>query len=474
MAKGAKPWGGRFGGRTAASTEEYTCSLDVDRALWAEDIAGSMAHARMLAARGILTAEEAERLVDGLLAVRREIEDGTFAWDRSLEDVHMNVEARLTELAGPVGGKLHTGRSRNDQVALDFRLHVSRRLAEWDGLIRRLVLVILDRAAEHADTLLPGCTHLQPAQPVSLAQHLLAYAWMLRRDAERVADCRKRVEVSPLGAAALAGTTHDLDPAAVARDLGLAATFGNSMDAVSDRDFACEALFCASLAMMHLSRLCEEIILWANPAFGFVRLPDAFATGSSIMPQKKNPDVAEIMRGKTGRVYGALMSLLTVMKGLPLTYNRDLQEDKEPFLDADATVRASLSIMADMLGVLGFDPERMRAALARGFVNATELADYLVRKGMPFREAHHVTGAAVARAEKAGKGLEDLTLDELRGFSERIEEDVFTALDFGQAVARRLTPGGTGPDSVAAQLAELRAWLESGGAAAGPRQGTLF
>jgi argininosuccinate lyase len=474
MADAKKPWGGRFAGKTAASTEEYTCSLDVDRALWAEDIAGSMAHARMLAARGIITAEDAERLVDGLLAVRREIEDGTFAWDRSREDVHMNVEARLTELVGPVGGKLHTGRSRNDQVALDFRLHVARRLAEWDGLIRRVVKVILARAAEHTKTLLPGCTHLQPAQPVSLAQHLLAYAWMLRRDAGRVADCLERVKVSPLGAAALAGTTHDVDPAAVARDLGLPATFGNSMDAVSDRDFALEALFCASLVMMHLSRLCEEIILWANPAFGFVRLPDAYSTGSSIMPQKKNPDVAELMRGKTGRVYGALVNLLTVMKGLPLTYNRDLQEDKEPFLDADATVRASLSILADMLAALGFDADCMRAALARGFVNATELADYLVRKGVAFREAHHATGAAVAHAEKAGKGLEDLTLEELRRFSERIGEDVFAALDFGQAVARRSTPGGTGPQSVAAQIAELGAWLESVGEAGGPQQGSFF
>ncbi len=474
MADAKKPWGGRFAGKTAASTEEYTCSLDVDRALWAEDIAGSVAHARMLAARGIITAEEAERLVDGLLAVRREIEDGTFAWDRSREDVHMNVEARLTELVGPVGGKLHTGRSRNDQVALDFRLHVARRLAQWDALLRRAVSVLLDRAAEHGETLLPGCTHLQPAQPVSLAQHLLAYAWMLRRDAERVEDCLKRVRVSPLGAAALAGTTHDLDPAAVARDLGLPATFGNSMDAVSDRDFACEALFCASLIMMHLSRLCEEIILWANPAFGFVRLPDAFSTGSSIMPQKKNPDVAELMRGKTGRVYGALLNLLTVMKGLPLTYNRDLQEDKEPFLDADATVRASLSILADMLAALGFDAGRMRAALARGFVNATELADYLVRQGVAFREAHHATGAAVAYAEKAGKGLEELALAELRQFSERIGEDVFAALDFGQAVARRLTPGGTGPQSVAAQLVALHAWLEAAHEGAGPQQGTLF
>ena len=347
MAK-EKLWGGRFHEGTAASVEAYTQSISYDWALYKQDIAGSCAHARMLARQGVISAEEADQLVAGLAAVRAEIEDGTFQWKKELEDVHMNIESRLTELVGDVGKKLHTGRSRNDQVALDFRLFVSDRLREWQRLARELAAVYMARAEEHQDTILPGCTHLQPAQPVSLAHHLLAYAWMLRRDVQRMADCEKRTRISPLGAAALAGTTYPLDPASVARELDMYGTFDNSMDAVSDRDFVIEALFCASTAMMHLSRCCEEIILWSNPAFGFVKLPDAYATGSSIMPQKKNPDVAEIMRGKVGRVYGDLTAMLTILKGLPLTYNRDLQEDKEPFLDADHTLSTSLELMAGM------------------------------------------------------------------------------------------------------------------------------
>jgi argininosuccinate lyase len=454
-----KMWGGRFAEAAAASVEEYTQSESFDRALYREDILGSKAHAKMLGMVGIISLEEAQTLGHGLDQVLAEIEAGTFVWRRELEDVHMNIERRLTEIVGPVGGKLHTARSRNDQVALDFRLHVDVRLGRWSAGLERLVSVLCERAEEHAGTLLPGCTHLQPAQPVSLAQHLLAYAQMFRRDFERVADCLERVRVSPLGAAALAGTTHPIVPAQVAKDVGFPATFANSMDAVSDRDFALEALFCGSVIMMHLSRLCEELILWANPNFGYVRLPDAYSTGSSIMPQKKNPDVCELMRGKTGRVYGALTSLLTLMKGLPLTYNRDMQEDKEPFFDADRTVSSSVAIMADMLAVLEFVPEAMRRALARGFLNATELADYLAAKGLPFREAHHATGAAVALAEKKGVGLEDLSLDELRAFSPLVEQDVFAVLEFEAAVCRRKLPGGTGPEPVAAQLAALRQWL---------------
>ena len=308
MAK-EKLWGGRFHEGTAASVEAYTQSISYDWALYKQDIAGSCAHARMLARQGVISAEEADQLVAGLAAVRAEIEDGTFQWKKELEDVHMNIESRLTELVGDVGKKLHTGRSRNDQVALDFRLFVSDRLREWQRLARELAAVYMARAEEHQDTILPGCTHLQPAQPVSLAHHLLAYAWMLRRDVQRMADCEKRTRISPLGAAALAGTTYPLDPASVARELDMYGTFDNSMDAVSDRDFVIEALFCASTTMMHLSRCCEEIILWSNPAFGFVKLPDAYATGSSIMPQKKNPDVAEIMRGKVGRVYLSLIHI---------------------------------------------------------------------------------------------------------------------------------------------------------------------
>lgn len=457
-----KPWGGRFKERTSGAVEAYTESISFDSELYAQDIAGSQAHAAMLGRQGVISPEEARTLVQGLDAVRREIEAGVFPWRQELEDVHMNVETRLTELVGEVGKKLHTGRSRNDQVCLDFRLYVSDSLREWMKQARALVETFARRAAEHQDVLLPGCTHMQPAQPVSLAQHLLAYAWMFKRDVERMADCERRVRVSPLGAAALAGTTYPLDPASVAEALEMYGTFRNSMDAVADRDFALEALFCGSVTMAHLSRFCEEIIWWANPQFGFVTLSDAHSTGSSIMPQKKNPDVAEIMRGKTGRAYGNLMNLLTTVKGLPLTYNRDLQEDKLPFLDTDKTVRTSLALMADMLGGIRFNAGRMRRALAAGFLNATELADYLTTRGMPFREAHHVTGRAVALAEEKGVGLEDLPLEELRSLCPDIGPDVYTVLDYETAVKRRNIPGGTGPASVRTQLEELRAWLGEG------------
>ena len=452
-------WGGRFAEGPKEAVARYSDSQTYDRALYAQDIRASRAHARMLGRQGVITPEEAQILADGLDRVRAEIESGGFVWKPELEDVHMNIEARLTELTGDVGKKLHTGRSRNDQVGLSFRLFVADRLDIWRQRAAALCAVLVKRAAEHQGDILPGCTHLQPAQPVSLAQHLLAYAWMFRRDALRLTDTLKRVRISPLGAAALAGTTYPLDPQSVADEVGFAEIYGNSMDAVSDRDFVLEALFDGSAAMMHLSRLCEEIILWANPAFGFVKLPDAYATGSSIMPQKKNPDVAELMRGKTGRVYGALTGLLTVMKGLPLAYNRDMQEDKEGFLDADRTVESSLRLMAGMLEELSFRTDRMREACKAGFLNATELADYLVGRGLPFREAHHVTGQAVAAAEREGKGLEDLTLPELQALEPRIDSDVYAVLDYAAAVRRRETPGGTGPRSVARQLEQLELWL---------------
>lgn len=379
-----KMWGGRFTEGTAASMEAYSESVSYDWQLYAEDIRGSQAHARVLAKQGFLTEDEAAKICDGLDSVKAEIEAGDFVWKTEMEDVHMNIESRLTDLIGPLGGKLHTARSRNDQVALDFRLHVSARLAVWQDLLAELVEVYVARADEHRATLLPGCTHFQPAQPVSLAHHLLAYCQMFKRDHERVSDCLKRARVMPLGAAALAGTTHPVNPQAVADDLGMDAIFANSMDAVSDRDFAVEAVFAGSLVMTHLSRMCEEIIIWANPNFGYVKLPDQYATGSSIMPQKKNPDACELMRGKTGRVVGSLMGLLVLLKGLPMTYNRDMQEDKEPFFDADKTVSASVSIMADLLRQLEFMPEKMAATIKRGFLNATELADYLAAKGVPF------------------------------------------------------------------------------------------
>ena len=456
-----KMWGGRFAQGTAASMEAFSESVSFDRLLYAEDIRGSQAHARMLAKQGFLTDDEARTICDGLDRVKAEIESGEFVWKTELEDVHMNVESRLTEIIGPLGGKLHTARSRNDQVALDFRLHVAARLAAWQQYLASVIAVYVDRAEEHKDTMLPGCTHFQPAQPVTLGQHLLAYCQMFKRDHERVTDALKRIRVMPLGAAALAGTTHPVDPRAVADDLGFPATFANSMDAVSDRDFVLEAVFAGSLAMAHLSRMCEELIIWANPNFGYVKLPDQYATGSSIMPQKKNPDACEIMRGKTGRVVGSLMGLLVLVKGLPMTYNRDMQEDKEPFFDTDRTVSASLGIMADMLRLMEFVPEKMAETVKRGFLNATELADYLAAKGVPFREAHHITGAAVAYAEGKGVGLEDLDLSELQRFSGKIGADVYSVLDYSAAIRRRITPGGTGPESVAAQITALREWLGS-------------
>lgn len=454
-----KLWGGRFAQKTAASVEDYTESVSYDQNLYRDDIAGSQAHAKMLAEQGVLTAEEAATLVKGLDQVLVEIESGNFEWKKEMEDLHMNIESRLTEIVGAVGGKLHTGRSRNDQVATAFRLNVVRSLEAWKVALERLVSVFTAKAEANTEVLLPGYTHLQPAQPVSLAHHMLAYAWMFKRDHSRVCDCIKRANVCPLGAAALAGTTYPLKPATSAKHLGMEETFRNSLDAVSDRDFVMEAMFAGSLVMTHLSRICEELIIWANPCFGFIKLPDAFSTGSSIMPQKKNPDVCELMRGKTGRVYGDLFSLMTACKGLPLAYNRDMQEDKEPFFDADKTVHASVSIMADMMEAMGFNPENMEAALKKGFLNATELADYLVGKDIPFREAHHITGAAVAHAEKTGKGLEDMTLAELKSFSDKIDEDVFEVLSYEAAVKRRVSPGGTGPESVKAQIAELKEWL---------------
>ncbi len=452
-------WGGRFSEGPAESVARYTDSQSYDRALYAQDIRASKAHAAMLGRQGVITPDEASILREGLDKVREEIESGVFVWKAELEDVHMNIESRLTAIVGDVGKKLHTGRSRNDQVGLTFRMYVADALETWRKGLVALCGALTGQAARHTETLLPGCTHFQPAQPVCLAHHLLAYAWTFKRDHARIGDTLARVRTSPLGAAALAGTTYPLDPQSVADEVGFPAIYGNSMDAVSDRDFVLEALFDGSLVMTHLSRLCEETVIWANPAFGFVRLPAHYSTGSSIMPQKKNPDVAELMRGKTGRVYGSLMGLLTVMKGLPLAYNRDMQEDKEGFLDANATVGDSITIMAGMLGELIFNAENMRAACKRGFLNATELADYLVGKGMPFREAHHVTGQAVAMAEKAGKGLEDLTLDEFRTLDTRIADDVYTVLDYAVAVRRRETPGGTGPRSVARQLEQLTGWM---------------
>lgn len=449
---------GRFREQAGQLARSFTQSVSYDKRLYRQDIAGSLAHARMLARQGVLSLEEADEIEKGLLLVREEIESGRFVWREELEDVHMNIESRLTELVGESGKKLHTGRSRNDQVALDFRLFTAESLEEWMRLARGLIQTLCLRAEQHQETLLPGFTHLQAAQPVSLAQHLLAYAWMFKRDVERMRDALARTRVSPLGAAALAGTSYPLDPESVARELGCAGAFDNSMDAVSDRDFALEAMFCAGLCMIHLSRFCEDIILWANAAFAFVSLPDAYATSSSIMPQKKNPDVAELVRGRAGRVFGALLGLMTTLKGLPMTYNRDLQEDKEPFFLTHDILSSSLEIMAAFVGALGFREEKMRRALSNGYVNATELADYLVSLGKPFREAHSIAARAVALAEERGLGLEELGLGELRGLCPEIGEEVYALLSPEAAVRRRESPGGVGPQSVRRQLDKLRDW----------------
>jgi argininosuccinate lyase len=443
-----KPWSGRFEGETEKSVEDFTTSLSFDRRLARQDIAGSMAHARMLAKQGIITPVEGEQIVAGLTEIFREIETGEFEFDPSLEDIHMAIEARLTERLGEVGKKLHTARSRNDQVALDVRLYLAE---EVEGLIndlRDLRLAGVRQAHLHRGAILPGYTHMQRAQPILFAHHLLAYDEMWRRDQERLDESLGRIKVSPLGAAALAGTTFPIDPAVVASQVNFPKTFRNSLDAVSDRDFVIEFLAHASIIMVHLSRLSEELILWSSSEFGFVVLPDAYATGSSIMPQKKNPDVPELIRGKSGRVTGHLMGLLMTLKGLPLAYNRDLQEDKEPLFDTVDTVRTAVQLMAGLLSNLTVRPEKMAAALTGGFLTATDMADYLVTKGLPFRTAHEQVGNTVRYAESIGKELWELSLTEIQQFAPLATAEVFDWLKIENSVARRRSPGGTAPERV--------------------------
>ena len=446
--KGAKPWSGRFRGRTHPAVERFTASVHFDKRLAPYDIQGSMAHARMLAKCGILGRGEAEKILRGLRAILREVERGTFPWNPSLEDVHMNIEARLVRKIGPVGGKLHTARSRNDQVALDLRLYLRDQIQALRGQVRDLQEVLLTAARAHLDVILPGYTHLQPAQPILLAHHLLAYFEMFQRDRERLASCLERVNVLPLGAGALAGTTFPIDPHVVAEILGFPRVAANSLDAVSDRDGVAEFLACAAILMMHLSRLGEEIVLWASAEFGFVTLPDALATGSSMMPQKKNPDVAELARGKAGRVYGALVGILTVLKGLPLSYNRDLQEDKEGLFDAMDTAQATVAVMTELLLGIRFRPDRMRAAASGRYLNATDAADYLAAKGLPFRAAHEVVGRLVRHCLDRGCPIEALPLEELRRFSPLFGKDVYEYLTLEACVTRRASPGGTAPSAV--------------------------
>ena len=451
-------WGGRFAVGPAEIMEEINASIAFDRKLAAQDIAGSLAHVAMLASQGVVEAADADAIAKGLTQVKAEIEAGTFVFSRALEDIHMNVESRLAEIVGPAAGRLHTARSRNDQVAVDFRLWVRDSIDALLLQIAGLQRALATRALDAAGMVMPGFTHLQSAQPVTFGHHLMAYVEMLGRDAGRFADARKRLNECPLGAAALAGTSFPIDREATAKTLGFDRPTANSLDSVADRDFALEALSAAAIAATHLSRFAEEIVLWTTPQFGFVRLSDAFSTGSSIMPQKRNPDAAELVRGKTGRVVGALVGLLTVMKGLPLAYSKDMQEDKEGVFDALQTLSLCLAAMTGMVDDLTPDAGRMTAAAGAGYATATDLADWLVRTlKMPFREAHHVTGRIVALASARGVALEALSLADLQSVEPRIGEDAFGVLGVERSVESRTSYGGTAPAKVKRQA---QAWLK--------------
>ncbi len=451
-------WGGRFAEGPSAVMRAINASVGFDRALWRQDIRGSLAHAAMLAHVGIITPEDEAAIRRGLGAIAARIEAGDFPWDEGLEDVHMNIEARLTEAVGEAGKRLHTARSRNDQVALDLRLWVRDAIDGLSEQVQDAMRALAARAEEHAGTVMPGFTHLQPAQPVTLGHHLLAYVEMLGRDLGRLRDSRARLDESPLGAAALAGTGFPIDRHMTARELGFGGgPMRNSLDAVASRDFAAEFLFCCAMCATHLSRFAEEVVVWTNPYFGFVRLSDAFTTGSSIMPQKRNPDAAELVRGKTGRVTGALVGLLTVLKGLPLAYFKDMQEDKEGVFDAASSLALCLAAVAGMARDMRPDAARLEAAAGAGFATATDLADWLVRElRMPFRDAHHVTGRLVARAEAKGVDLAGLTLDEMRAEEPRITEAVFGVLTVAASVTSRTSFGGTAPENVRRMAAEWR------------------
>ncbi|MGF7006499.1 argininosuccinate lyase [Aminobacter sp. BE322] len=446
-------WGGRFASGPAAIMEAINASIGFDRKLYAQDIRGSVAHSEMLAETGIISAADQQKIAHGLNTILREIEDGKFEFSTRLEDIHMNVEARLADLIGPAAGRLHTARSRNDQVAADFRLWVKDEFHRVAVALKGLIAAFLERAEQHSATVMPGFTHLQTAQPVTFGHHCMAYVEMFARDLSRVRDAIERMDESPLGAAALAGTGFPIDRFQTAKALGFREPTRNSLDSVSDRDYALEFLSVAAICATHLSRLAEEIVIWSTPQFGFVRLSDSFSTGSSIMPQKKNPDAAELVRAKTGRVNGHLIGLLTVMKGLPLTYSKDMQEDKEAVFDAAETLDLMLAAMTGMVGDMTVNEQAMKKAAGSGYSTATDLADWLVRSlGMPFREAHHVTGRAVALAESKKVGLEKLTLEELKAIHDGITQDIFSVLSVQNSVKSRTSFGGTAPAEVKKQV----------------------
>jgi argininosuccinate lyase len=456
-----KPWAGRFTEATSKSVEKYTESVSFDRRLWRYDIEGSIAHARMLARQGIVAKKEADLIIRGLKEIYKEIDEGRFVFREELEDIHMNIETALIKKIGDAGGKLHTARSRNDQVALDIRLFLRHETLETARLLLGLEKIITEKAERNIGIIMPGYTHTQRAQPVLLSHHLMAYAQMFDRDRQRFSDALKRINVLPLGACAMAGTSLPIDRAYVAKLLGFDEVSENSIDTVSDRDAVIEFLSCASLLMMHISRLAEELVLWSAEEFSFIEISDAYTTGSSIMPQKKNPDVAELMRGRTGRVYGNLVSLLTVMKGLPLSYNRDMQEDKEPLFDTVDTIKATLGILAEMFGCIKFRKDNMERGAGSGYSTATDIAEYLVRRGLPFRKAHEITGRIVRYAIDNSKTLKELTEKEYASFSPLIEGDIYRWIDEGRSVAAKDSFGGTSPERVREQIRAFRKRLRN-------------
>ena len=457
----AQLWGGRFTKETDRVVYDFNASISFDKRLYKEDIKGSIAHVTMLAAQGILSREEQQEIVKGLESILKDVESGKLEISEKYEDIHSFVEAVLIERIGDAGKKLHTGRSRNDQVALDMKLYIREEIDMMDLSLRALLETLLNLMEKHTDTVMPGFTHLQKAQPVTLAHHLGAYFEMFRRDRERLADTRDRMNLCPLGAGALAGTTYPLDREFTASLLGFAGATRNSMDSVSDRDYLIEFLSDLSMIMMHLSRFSEEIILWNSNEYGFVELDDTYATGSSIMPQKKNPDIAELVRGKTGRVYGALISLLTTMKGLPLAYNKDMQEDKEFSFDAIDTVKGCVLLFTGMLSTIQFKEENMAASARKGFTNATDAADYLVGKGVPFRDAHGIVGRLVLRCIEEGKAMDDLTMEEYRQESDAFGDDIYEAISMKTCVEKRLTKGGPAPEAVAEHIRACREYLDT-------------
>ncbi|WP_251207251.1 argininosuccinate lyase [Acetatifactor aquisgranensis] len=455
----AQLWGGRFTKETDQMVYDFNASIGFDKRLFHEDIEGSVAHVTMLAKQGILTEGERDKILEGLSGIRRDVDDGTLEIDETCEDIHSFVEAELIRRIGDAGKKLHTGRSRNDQVALDMRLYARKHVTEVDGLLKELLTVILTVMEENTGTYMPGFTHLQKAQPVTLAHHYGAYFEMFKRDRQRMSDIYERMNYCPLGAGALAGTTYPLDRECTASLLGFAGPTLNSMDSVSDRDYLIEFLAALSTVMMHLSRFSEEIIIWNSNEYQFVEIDDAYSTGSSIMPQKKNPDIAELVRGKTGRVYGALMSLLTTMKGIPLAYNKDMQEDKELTFDAIDTVENCVTLFTGMLRTMKFRKERMAASAMNGFTNATDAADYLVGKGVPFRDAHSIIGRLVLYCVEKGTSIDRLSLDELRGISDKFEEDIYMAVSLETCVEKRLTIGGPGPEAMRKVIEKHKEYL---------------